>query len=344
MYTSSGGRMFQNAFGNSGRMPRSALKRELSVYPPAEPLYTPRMKTMIRTTILVLLAMLLSQCRGGTMKDLQSAIPEDIRGWTSEGEDALYDRETLYDYMNGGAEVYLAFDLRDVFARRYSGEGTDEIVLDIYRMGSSAEAFGVFSCDREDPTARIGQASEYGYGLLRFWQGDCFVSIVASGDHEVAEEAILELGKAVAGALGPDGPGPELLGILPAEDLIPDRISYFHSNINLNNRFFIASENILNLTGDTNCVFAEFESEGQGTIKLLIVEYPDENLARAALTSFIDAYLPESSGSGLARMEDGQWTQALIEGTCVSIVFDSPDSATALNLHSSIQFDQGDTP
>ncbi len=203
----------------------------MTVYPPVEPPYTLWMKILTRTMLFVLLAMLLAQCRGGTMKDLQSAIPDDIRGWTSEGEDVLYDRETLYDYMNGGAEVYLAFDLRDVFARRYRGEGTDEIILDIYRMGSSAEAFGIFSCDREDPTARIGQASEYGYGLLRFWQGKCFVSIVASGDHEVAEEAILDLGRAVAAVVGPDEPGPELLGILPAEGLIPDRISYFHSNI-----------------------------------------------------------------------------------------------------------------
>ena len=278
------------------------------------------------------------------MENLQRAIPEEIQGWTSEGEDVLYDRETLYDYMNGGAEVYLAFDFKEVFTRRFMGEGTDEIVLDIYRMGSSAEAFGVFSCDREDPSALIGQISEYGFGLLRFWQGDYFVSIVASGDHVVAEEAILELGRAVTQALGPEGPGPELLGILPGEGLIPDRISFFHSNINLNNRFFIASENILNLTEDTNCVFAEFESDGQETIKLLVVEYTDEDLAGAALRSFIDAYLPESSGSGLARMEDGQWTQALIEGASVSIVFDAPDSATALNLHSSIQFDQGDAP
>ncbi len=278
------------------------------------------------------------------MEKLQRAVPTEVLGWKAEGEDALYDRETLYDYMNGGAEVYLAFDYKDVFVRRFSGEGMDEIVLDIYRMGSSAEAYGIFSCDREDPSARIGQISEYGWGLLRFWQGEYFVSIVTSGEPEPAEEAILELGRAVAEALGSDGPGPELLGILPAESLLPDRITFFHSNINLNNRFFIASENILNLTPETDCVFAEFEVEGEGTIKLLVVRYREESLAEEALASFIEVYLPESSGSGLARMEDGRWTQALIEGQFISIVFDAPDSATALNLHSSIQFDQGETP
>ncbi len=263
------------------------------------------MMNLIRAISLVLLAMLLAQCGGDTMGKLQRAV---------------------------------------VFVRRFSGEGMDEIVLDIYRMGSSAEAYGVFSCDREDPTARIGQISEYGWGLLRFWQGEYFVSIVTSGEPEPAEEAILDLGRAVAGALGEDGPGPELLGILPAEGLLPDRITFFHSNINLNNRFFIASENILQLTAETDCIFAEFEVEGEGTIKLLVVRYPEEGLAEEALASFIEVYLPESSGSGLARMEDGRWTQALIEGPFISIVFDAPDSAAALNLHSSIQFDQGETP
>ena len=30
-----------------------------------------------------------------------------MAGWEAGGEDAVYDRETLYGYMNGGAEVYL---------------------------------------------------------------------------------------------------------------------------------------------------------------------------------------------------------------------------------------------
>ena len=76
--------------------------------------------------------------------------------------------------MDGGAEVYLAFDFRRVFARKYAGPGGNELALDIYDMGSPEEAFGIFSCDRGTPAAGIGQDSEYGFGLLRFQSGPVF--------------------------------------------------------------------------------------------------------------------------------------------------------------------------
>ena len=121
--------------------------------------------------------------------------------------------------MDGGAEVYLAFDFREVFVRKYADADGNEIVLDIYDMGSPAEAFGMFSCDRQDPEAGIGQGSEYGPGLLRFWRGRYFVSITVSGNEDKAEKAVLELGKAVAPLLGPDGAPPDMIKLLPAAGL-----------------------------------------------------------------------------------------------------------------------------
>ena len=74
--------------------------------------------------------------------------------------------------MNGGAEVYLSYDFKRVRVRRYAGPDDGEIVLDVYDMGSSAEAFGVFSTSIEDPEVGLGQGSEYGAGLRRVRQGD----------------------------------------------------------------------------------------------------------------------------------------------------------------------------
>jgi hypothetical protein len=130
---------------------------------------------------------------GGVVKDFGPKIPRQILDWKAPGKDAIYDRKTLYDYMDGGAEVYLAFDFREVFVRKYIDAGENEIVLDIYDMGSPAEAFGMFSCDRQDPEAGLGQGSEYGPGLLRFWRGRYFVSITVSGNEDKAEKAVLDL-------------------------------------------------------------------------------------------------------------------------------------------------------
>jgi len=273
------------------------------------------------------------------VKDIYQSLPDQVLDWQAEAEDAVYDRETLYDYMDGGAEVYLAFDFQQVFVRRFKRTGEDEIILDIYDMGSPAEAFGVFSCDREDEEAGVGQDSEYGFGLLRFWKGRYFVSVIAAGDDQVAKPAILELGKSVAELLGPKGAKPEMLKLLPDKDLIKDRISFFHSNVNLNNRFFIASDNILNLDRSTDCVFAEYGVGEEEPVKLMIIRYPDKAVAGRAQASFRSGYMPEAKDTGLAEMENRLWTMVKQRENIVVIIFDAPDTARAQELFLEIHFE-----
>ena len=288
--------------------------------------------------IVLLLSGLMVHCGGGDV-NLSRSIPMNVAGWQAIEEDGTYDRDTLYGYMNGGAEVFLAFDFREVFVRRYGRDGAEDIVLDVYDMGSPAEAFGVYSCDREDPEAGIGQGSEYGFGLLRFWQNRFFVTIMTTGEDEAADAAILDLGRAVAAELGPDGEPPAMLRLLPTVGLIDDRTSYFHSNINLNNRYFIASENVLGLGDDTECVFAEYRGDGAESVKLLVVSYPDSARADAAFDSFILGYMPEAGEPGLAQMEDGGWTLAGAHDEYLSMVFDAPTEDSARRIESAIGFD-----
>ena len=285
--------------------------------------------------IALLLSGLMVHCGGGNV-NLSRSIPTSIAGWQAGEEDETYGRDALYGYMNGGAEVFLAFDFREVFVRRYGRDGADDIVLDVYDMGSPAEAFGVFSCDREDPAAGIGQDSEFGFGMLRFWQNRFFVTIMTTGEDEAADAAILDLGRAVAAELGPDGEPPAMLKLLPTNGLIDDRTSYFHSNINLNNRYFIASENILGLGDDTECMFAEYRGDGAESVKLLVVSYPNSARAEVVLDTFVQGYMPEAGESGLAQMEDGGWTLAGVHDEYLSIVFDAPTEDSARRIASAI--------
>jgi hypothetical protein len=282
---------------------------------------------------------------GGDMKDLAKSIPGKILDWESAGPDKVYDRETIFDYMDGGAEVYLAFDFRSAFVRKYKNPAGEEIALDIYDLGSPEEAFGVFSCDRADPEAGIGQESEYGYGLLRFRQGRFFVSITAAGDDKRAEKAILALGKAVAPLLGPPGPLPALLDCLPQDGLKKDRTSYFHAAVNLNNRFYVASENILGLGKDTDCVFAEYAAGGSAaeSANLLLIRYRDDAQAGAARETFLKSYLPEARAAdadAAARTENGNWALARLHANYLALVFEAPSKEYAESLFSAIRFPQ----
>jgi hypothetical protein len=270
--------------------------------------------------------------------DFGAKIPKKIGGLTASGKDQTFDRRTLYDYMDGGAEVYLAFDFREAFTRKYTDAGGREMTLDIYDMGTPPEAFGAFSCDREDPGAGIGQESEYGPGLLRFWQGKYFVTVTASADDEAAAGAVLELGKDVVKLLGPPGAKPDMVSSLPPDSLRPERTCYFHSVVNLNNRFFVASENILRLDRSTDCVFAEYTTGTNRPASLLLIRYPDAGKAGAARQSFLSSYLPEAGPDGLARTENKTWVLASVRENYLMVIFDAPSADAAKKIAASVKF------
>jgi hypothetical protein len=286
---------------------------------------------IVRFLSLAFITALLSPA-GGAVKDLGLQIPKQVLDWKASGPDAVYDRKTLYDYMDGGAEVYLAFDFREVFVRKYADAAGNEMNLDIYDMGSPAEAFGLFSCDRQDPEAGIGQGSEYGPGLLRFWRGRYFVSVTVSGNEEKAEKTVLELGKAVAPLLGPDGAFPEMLKLLPSAGLQPDKTSYFHNHVHLSNRYFVSSENILNLDEKTECLFAEYEAPGGDAGRLLVVRYHDAAKARAAASSFLKLFLPGADADGAALNENKKWTVLKTRDNILAVVFEGSSKAYAGRL------------
>ncbi len=275
-------------------------------------------------------------CGGEGVNESDLSLPEEVGAWRVVEEDALYDRETLYDYMNGGAEVYLSYDFRGVRVRRFLGPNDEEIVLDVYDMGSSPEAFGIFSTSIEDPEVGLGQGSEFGAGLLKFWKGAYFISAVNMGVDEEADAMLVEIGRAVDAAINSTGPMPELLSLLPTEGLDERNTSFFHSDVVLNNRYFIATENVLQLTDETTCVFGEYGEAGENG-KLLIVEYGNTAWAEEAFGQFLRSFLPEAGDDHLFQLESGTWVVAKRDDRYVSIVFEAPSEERAVELLSQVE-------
>ncbi|NIM82669.1 MAG: hypothetical protein GTO20_28125 [Candidatus Aminicenantes bacterium] len=274
-----------------------------------------------------------------SVKNFYQSIPEQIREWKVKIKDRTFDRKTIFKYINGGAELYLAYDFQQVFARTYSGSGENEIVLDIYDMGSAAEAFGIFTSEREDDEAGIGQGSEYSEGLLRFWKDRFFISIILVGDNPDAGAVIKELAEVVAAAIPSTGPEPVILEYLPQQNLDKKSIRYFHTVLLLDKHYYIADENILNLSAKTHCVLAEYQYPGnnQEPTYLLLIQYETKDQAQKSYENFIKIYMPEARETGLAQMENKEWTMAKIDKNMVKIVFEAPDKNRASGLLSAVK-------
>jgi hypothetical protein len=292
-------------------------------------------KGMIGLLMAMLLLTLVS-VDGGAMNEQDLPLPTKIGEWQADGKDQVFDRETIFKYIDGGAELYLAYDFRSVFSRKFTGPGGSVIVLDIYDMGGAADAFGIFTSEREDEDAGIGQDSEFGGGLLRFWKGSRFVSILNDGGDEKADQAVLELGRAVDRALPASGPGPDLLKYLPRESLDRKKIRFFHQPLLLEKHYFVANENLLHLGPKTDCVLAEYPLGKEDFLVLLLVRYESNAQAKAAFDHFIKIYMPEAK-AGLAQMENKKWTMAALDRDLLSIVFEAPDEQKAIDWQKAIK-------
>ena len=259
------------------------------------------------------------------------AWPPEVDGWKLVDGPAVYGPEKTYAYMDGAAELFIAYNMKRLTVLRYEKPGRPAITLEIYRMASPEDAYGLFSFESGEAEAGIGQGSGFGGGLLRFWKGYYFVSTYGDGTGADVEAASLDLGRGVADAMKETGSPPKILDLLPAGDAPFARIRtwYLHSHVLLNQCFFVSNKNILNLTGDVEAALARYRA-GTQRVHLLLVKYPDVSQAERGLSSFRAAYMAYAGDAPAVKKENGRWTVAAKRGAYVVIVFDAPDRKAAL--------------
>lgn len=264
---------------------------------------------------------LMSNYIGEEEIDLGALLPKEISGWEAKEQDVLYDPETIFDYIDGAGEIYRAYNFQRLLARHYTKEEHPRIIADLFDMGSSTNAYGVFTHDLEGEDVGIGQDSTYKGGLLSFWKGRFFVSLYAEKETEEAKRALLLLGEKVASAIKQEGKPPALVALFPLENLKDKGIHFFYNHLILNYHFFIADENILLLGQETEAALANYAEENE-VFYVLLIRYPGEESARDAYESFTKTYMPEAGNSDILQTENGKWAAVRLKEDLLVIVFD----------------------
>ena len=259
------------------------------------------------------------------------ALPSQIGVWTAEPKDRMYDSETIFGYIDGAGEVYRAYNMRSCLSRRYFSPNSPAIVLDIFDMGTSEDAFGVFTHDRDGKAVDVGQGALYRPGWLSFWKGRFFVSIYTEEETEAAKEAISGLSRTVASLIKDEGSRPEILKKLPAEGLQDRSVRYLHHHTLLNYHFYLADENILNLGQQTDAVLAVYQRSGKQA-RLLLVSYPNVEKAAEAHKTLLHHYLPEAKTTAAVLLEDGKWSATGRKNTFLTLVLEADTRTLAENL------------
>lgn len=264
-------------------------------------------------------------------------LPQSVSGWKAAGEDKVFTRDTIFEYMDGAGEIYLAYDFERLAVREYTKPSAPRIVVEVYQMASSEDAYGVFSHDTDGRRVTVGQDAIYAAGLLRFWKDRLFFRLLAEEETPEAKAAVLALGKRIAGAIPRAGKKPRLLACLPTRGLEEQSVRYFHTQVSLNVHYYLADSNLLNLRAKTNLVLARYQ-RGERKVRLLLCRYPEPKLARTAFEQFSKVYLksPAKKDFETAEAEKGEFVSARWMQGFVILVFEGADRETCEALTQSV--------
>jgi hypothetical protein len=240
--------------------------------------------------LLLLLALLAVGCDAQpiTLTDVfpgADALPD----WTPAGEVAVYDRETIYDLVNGQAESFFVYGFEQVAVCSYENAAGNVLRATVWQLATPADAYGLFTASISGEPAAIGPSTGSGLGndgdadpgrRLAFWQDRYYVHVHAR--QKVPDTELQNLAKAISANLPSGGERPALLDRLPPDGLVARRTIFFHEEISIQSDIWLGGENVLGLGPETNGVLARYEIGGAKGY-LLLVQYPGAEAASVGL-------------------------------------------------------------
>jgi hypothetical protein len=160
---------------------------------------------------------------------LESLIPrKDLpKRWSLIHGPQTYTQKTLFERINGQAELYFKYGFRKSVFAIYQNKNSreDQIEVDIYEMGSVLEAFGVFSRFRnEDRPGEFGLESSLDDHSALFYQGKYFVILYAP---EPNQEILKQFSKLISSKVSDPSLPPKEISYFPKNGLKPGSIQYF---------------------------------------------------------------------------------------------------------------------
>lgn len=289
--------------------------------------------------LLLLNVSAIDQLNKEEMMTLDSIYPIEIQGWSAKNNSIYFTRETIFDYMNGAGEVYLSYNFKKLLVREYIKEAAPGIVVEIYYMSSSEDAFGIFTHDTDGEMIELAQGAIYAMGLLRFWKDRFFVRIQAEKETELVKSVILQLGELINNAIPGEGKKPTLLSCLPDKGLLSQETRYFHKELSLRTHYYLADTNILDLNEETDALLARYQFNNN-KIRVLLVKYPKKENAQKAVRQFKTIYLEVNVGEDeqdiIKEIERGEFISVSQRDRFLVLVFEAKEKKVCQQLTESI--------
>jgi len=217
----------------------------------------------------------------------------EVSGWKQSGEVQTFIPKTLYEYINGAADLYLSYDFQELEVAEYQNDKKASITVEVYRHQTPVHAFGIYSQERL-PNANYINVGVQGYvesNVLNFLTGPYYVKISSYNTGAEDQEILLAFAKKVADNLGDKGTLPSILACFPEEGKVKNSEKFF-------------AKNFIGYAFLYSAFTADYELAGK-KFRLFVIEGVDAN----ECGNMIQRYL-QQTGSHEKNIEEGRYTIA----------------------------------
>lgn len=259
-------------------------------------------------------------------------------GWVSAAPAKKLTGKALIAYLGGAADVSLQYGVKDVSVHRFRPAARTkknagrEFTLELFRMDSPADAFGLFSLGRRNAdrtSAAVAAPNAIGPDRAAFVKGYVYVNIRTKGCEETDVEKIAV---SAAKRIGlPAGPPPPGIAGLPRSNLVPGSERYVRGNIAAGAESPLLNRDFWGFrTGTSRAFTARYAPRDSKLIVVKFAELP-EGLARSALELFREYLEDVREEDGVVAGADVAGNVCLfdVSGKTAALIIGEPDPMTA---------------
>lgn len=189
-----------------------------------------------------------------------------------------YSSKGLYNYIDGGADIYIEAGLKTCTVRQYRGlkNKVAECEIAIFDMESPVDAFGLFRQLHESHGRGIGAESAAEPLRISFWKSSLYTEILDKSSKPVPDSTLASLAKAVSRRMPGDTLLPAEIRLLPEAGKILGSEQYRKSGF--------LSRSFLD-----NVISAQYKC-ATGACTLFVMTCPSDSVAAARLGSIGKEY------------------------------------------------------
>ena len=257
--------------------------------------YSP-IKICLKIFLFIILCVSVLNVKAGMLSkeeepSLLSLLPK-FEVWALSEKPQSYIPGNLFEYINGAAEIYLAYDFKELIVGLYGKEkDADEASLsvEIYDMGSTKNSFGIYSAERfsESDFIPIGNQGYLEEGTLNFLVGRYYIKLLCFDCGDESDEVLKSFSGKIVQRVKDKGHLPPILSYFPKEGLIRN-----------SERFIL--RNFLGYNFLHDGYTASYTLKGQ-EFDCFIIEGTDEQDAKRMLKQ----YLEKKSNSDIQKTSMG---------------------------------------